>query len=372
LAILTAQFARMYALLSLLSILSTWLFLQFSSNQWHSWRLFGLYVLVNILATFTHLAFFFLIFAQLIFQLAFFRQQAKKFVFALILTFIPYLFLWTPILFMQIGNSGGNLAWVKKPNASMALELFLLYGGAFWLFVPVLLYLWWRTGFRQVSELTRSLPAMLPVWLLIITLATPFLMSFFKPIFNSRLAIVGLAPFVLTVGGIIGTRSNYLLMTALVLATAAFMIVVHPVSTPCDNRELARYLSQNAKDGDAVIFTSLTRQPIDYYLERFPQPPNLFEKSFPAEIDKHPGYEGRFAGAGPLEREAAELVERIEQSTSTNKSQRIFFFHGVHPEVNSIVEKPLAERFALVTDHGRQCTDSSPYVKQLSIYQASK
>ena len=51
LAILSAQFARMYALLSLLSILSTWLYLQFSVKPNDSRLLFALYIVVNILGT---------------------------------------------------------------------------------------------------------------------------------------------------------------------------------------------------------------------------------------------------------------------------------------------------------------------------------
>src|ERR1041384_2090597 len=75
LAILSAQFARMYALLSLLSILSTWLYLQFSLKPDNSRLLFVAYVLVNALGTFTHIAFFFLLFAQIVFHLLFYRWR---------------------------------------------------------------------------------------------------------------------------------------------------------------------------------------------------------------------------------------------------------------------------------------------------------
>ena len=66
LAILAAQFARMYSLLSFLSILSTWLYLQFLIKPSDSRLRFALYVFVNIVGTFTHIAIFFPLFAQIV------------------------------------------------------------------------------------------------------------------------------------------------------------------------------------------------------------------------------------------------------------------------------------------------------------------
>src|SRR4030095_12017702 len=63
LAILSAQFARMYALLSLLSILSTWLYVRFLIKGRNSFGPMALYVVVNVLGTFTHIGFFFILFA---------------------------------------------------------------------------------------------------------------------------------------------------------------------------------------------------------------------------------------------------------------------------------------------------------------------
>jgi mannosyltransferase len=116
LAILSAQFARMYSLLSLLSILSTWLYLQFSIKPRDSRLLFALYIIVNVLGTFTHVAFFFLLFAQLVVYLLFYRDvRIKRFMLASALSLLPYLFLWAPTLLGQIANSGEGVAWVKKP-----------------------------------------------------------------------------------------------------------------------------------------------------------------------------------------------------------------------------------------------------------------
>ena len=367
LAILAAQFARMYALLSLLSILSTWLYLQFSIKPRDSRLLLALYIAVNVLGTFTHLGFFFLLFGQIVVQLVFYRRtRLKTFVLAIVLSLAPYIFLWSPILLAQIVNSREGAAWVKKPGLSMLGDLLFNYGGAFWLVLPILLYLRWR---RSESAAKRDEPAFrrLLLWLLAITLLTPLIISQFKPIFNSRLSIVALHLFALGVGAVIGRGANILLPFAVIALTITFLTVVHSGSAPCDNREIASYLSRSATNNDVVIFTSLTRLPIDYYLERSPSKSNLFETSFPAEIDSHPGYEGRLSDPSrkaALESEAQELVDKI----AGMQFGRIFFIHGRSPEIDSLVGERLLKRFELLPNEGMKCTQASPYFKEISVY----
>jgi hypothetical protein len=141
--------------------------------------------------------------------------------------------------------------------------LLFQYGGAFWLVVPLLLYLWWRNRSASSGQSTKLSIPRLALWLLAITLLTPILISEVKPIFNSRLAIVGLHLFALAVGVLTGRGASLLLPLAVILLTITFITVVHPASAPCDNRQMAVYLSQTTGDGDVVIFTSLTRLPID-------------------------------------------------------------------------------------------------------------
>lgn len=376
LAILSAQFARMYSLLSLLSILSTWLYIQFSVKPRDSNLRFALYILVNVLGTFTHIAFFFLLFGQIVFHLLFYRRKRmKRFVIAIVLSLVPYLIFWAPILLGQMANSGEGLAWVKRPGLFAVGELVLMYGGVFWLLVPVLLYLWWRSGFESLRRFSKPGIRNLPLWLLAITILTPLLISQVRPIFNSRLAIVGLHLFALTIGAIVGAmigeRASYFLPLELILLTAIGLVFLHPGSFTCDNRAIATYLSQMANDDDVVIFTSLTRLPVDYYLERTPVTRKLFETSFPAEIDKHPGYEGRINDPGrkaALEREARELVDKIAEMHSRGRGQRIFVFQGRHPAIDLILEESLRERFELVPGQGMQCGEASPYFNEVAIY----
>jgi len=371
LAILSAQFARMYALLSLLSILSTWLYVQFALKQNHSRLVLVGYVLLNSLGTFTHIAFFFVLFAQIVFHLLFFRRtRIMAFALAVGLSLVPYVFLWAPVLVRQIGKSSEGIAWVSKPDLAMVGEVVFLYGGVLWLLIPVLLYLWWRNGFEPLSRFSQLRETSFPLWLFAIAILTPLLLSYVKPIFNSRLAIIGLHFLALTMGAIIGSRANKFLSFLLVVLTAIGLVILHPGTTNCDNRAIATYLSHRASNGDVVIFTSLTRLPIDYYLEQAPVKKNLFETSFPSEIDEHPGYEGRITDPSrraALEREGRELVEGLANTQPQNSSRRIFFFHGAHPAIDSIVEKALREQFQLLPGEGVKC-ELSQYFKEVSVY----
>ena len=367
LAILSAQFARMYALLSFLSIVSTLLYVQFwVKGRTNPWR-FAAFVVVNALGTFTHIAFFFTLFGQIVFHLFCQRTRFKKFVVAICLSGVPYLVLWAPVFLGQLGIARYGLVWVKKPSLSMLGDLLLLYGGVVWLVLPVLLYVSWRRSVRFWNEARRQ---PLPFLLLAFTILPPLLISIIKPVFNSRLAIVGLHLFVLGVAPFFRHMTGkYVLPLALVVLTGASMVAVHPAAEVCDNRSLSNYLIQNTRDNDVVIFTSLTRMPIDYYLAQT-RSRNLFEISFPSEIDRHPAYVGRIGEPSrrvEFEAEARDLVIKIRAMQKENPGLRIFYLHGFNPEMDELLGKLLNEEFRLLPDQEVQCTNA-PYLKTISVY----
>jgi len=372
LAILSAQFARMYSLLSLLAILSTWLFLQFTTTERVSKLRLIVYVLINILGTFTHIAFFFVLFGQVVTHLITRRRtHLLRLILLISLSLIPYVLLWGQVLLRQVSHSQEGLAWVGKPGWSSYLELLLLYGGPLWLVLPIIFYLRWRNRKKLLFNIFQ--PEMIPAWLLGITILAPLLLSEIKPIFNSRLAIVGLHLFALVVALILADASagNFLTFELLALSLLG-IVILHPGFSSCDNRTTASFLNGAANDGDAVIFTSLTRLPVDFYLDQIAARKNLFETSFPAEIDNHPGYEGRITGADrktDLDNEGRELAERLQNMSSQGGTHRVFVLRGFHPELDAILEKRLAERFHF-SGIVIKCDETSPYFKEVVVWQA--
>jgi len=82
-------------------------------------------------------------------------------------------------------------------------------------------------------------------------------------------------------------------------------------------------------------------------------------------------YEGSINDPGrkaALEREARELVDKLGSMQLSGRGGRIFFFRGRHPDVDSIVEKQLLERFEFLPAEGVQCGEASPYFKEVSVY----
>jgi uncharacterized membrane protein len=371
LAIVCAQFARMYTLLSFLSIVSTWLYLGFLNEQRVSRSRLALYVVANILGTFTHIGFFFVLFAQIVFLVLFRRRNFKSFSIAVLLSLLPYVFIWTPILIRQFSNSQAGLSWLKKPSVTSLAILLLLYGGAFWLILPLLFYFWWRNGFKPLKDSSHWRTATVFAWLMVITLATPILISLIKPIFNPRLAIIGLHFFVLTIAGAIGRTNSYFLTIELIVLTSIGLVVLHPGAGPCNNRATATYLNEAANDGDVVIFTSLTRAPIGFYLANIPHQKKLFQVSFPVEIDSHPGYEGNIMDPSrrpALESEATDLVRTIMDLPPSTTGRRIFLLRGFRPNVDAPIEAELNKHFQKSEGGGRKCGEESPYFTEIVVY----
>jgi len=371
LAIVCAQFARMYTLLSFLSIVSTWLYLGFLNEGRLSRLRSTSYVVTNILGTFTHVGFFFILFAQIVFLVLVRRRNLKAFFLAVLLSLLPYLLIWAPILIRQFSNSQAGLSWLKKPSLTSLAILLLLYGGAFWLILPLLFYFWWRNGFKPLKDRSHWRTATVFVWLMVITLATPILISLIKPIFNPRLAIIGLHFFVLTIAAAIARTNSYFLTIELIVLTSIGLIVLHPGAGPCNNRATATYLNEAANEGDVVIFTSLTRAPIGFYLANIPHRKELFQVSFPAEIDLHPGYEGNIMDPSrrpALESEARDLVRKIMDLPRSTTGRRIFLLRGFRPNVDAPIETELSKHFQKSEGEGKKCGEESPYFTEILIY----
>jgi len=372
LAILSAQFARMYALLALLTVLSSWLYLQFQPKSSDSTLLFVAYVVINVMGTFTHVAFFFVLFGQGAFQIFFFQsEKLKRFLLAGIVSVIPYAVFWAPVLLRQISKSEEGLAWLKKPGLPQVSELLFLYGGAFWLLVPLIAFICWKYFYRLPSFKSQVMRAQLPLTLLACAVIIPILLSQFKPIFNPRFAIIGLPVFALSVGAFTPKLANYLLSAALILFTVVGFAISHEKSGSCDNRVIASYLNEVVHEGDVILFTSLTRMPIDYYLKQISVGKDVIESSFPKDIDKHPGYEGNFRDPKrqlELETEADQLLAGLLRTKTNNSEQRIFVFRGLHPEIDQFIERRLARNFGKLTGQGRQCLGSSTYFTDIVVY----
>jgi hypothetical protein len=311
------------------------------------------------LGSFTHIWFFFLLFAQGLHLLIFVRRRVMLFGAAMGGSLAPYAALWLPDLLRQVRKTQEALAWMSAPTVEQVLNTFLLYTAPLLVVTPFLVAM-------AVSQRRRP-PGL--VWglgfMLAAALAVPFAISFWKPVFYPRFTIIGLHLFALAVAAC-APRVRIWQVPAVLAAMAGAIALYSATHQQCSSRWGAEFVARNAAPGDAVIFTSLSRLPVDHYLQGA-SAPKLTEASFPAEIDDHPGYEGSLRDprrAAELDTRAAELVQKLR-----GRHASIFFFHGFRPEVDAILERHLNAEFRAVESRSVQCAGMGCYYNAVTVYQ---
>jgi hypothetical protein len=364
LALLAAHFARMYALVSLLAIVSTCAYLRLRREP--SLRFAVILAGVNALGTLTHVWFFFLILAEGVCALRDVRRLRRVWL-ALVAGLVPFAALWLPALIGQLKHSSDTLAWVPRPDVVIIGRTLFLYCGALALFLPAVAWAYWK---RRVPAPGRGLiPVWLPASMLLITLGAPLVVSLWRPVFWSRFTIVALHLFAMVAAraGVRAIRGNQLAVLLVAISLPSFLYLFH-ADSKCDARPGAEYIAQSARPDDWVLYSSLSRAPIDYYL---PSGAKLNRTSFPAEIDAHPGYEGPLESAArrmALEREAEEVVNRIAASPA----RRVFFIHGFRPNVDAILLRGLEARFTKIRSACIECENMGSYYSRISVFDVTE
>jgi Dolichyl-phosphate-mannose-protein mannosyltransferase len=360
LAIMASRLGRMYTLLSLVSILSTYLYWTVFVEGQRSWRNWVPLVLVNALGSFTHIWFFFLLFAESLHLLIFVRQRWLMFALTMGGSLVPYAIFWFPNLLRQLRKSQEALAWMTAPGFKDVADTFILYTAPLLLLAPFLVWAAVRQRHRP-PRWTGGIAFMLAA-----ALAVPFAISFVKPVFYPRFTVIGLHLFAVAVAACAPRLRTWQLPVLLSIFAGAIS-VSYAAHTKCDARWGAEFLARQAVPGDTAIFSSLSRLPVDHYLARSRMAAGVSETSFPAEIDSHPGYEGNLtdpARMRKLEAEADALVARLR-----NRHGAIYFFHGFRPEVDGILQRRLETAFHPVQQHSVNCDGMGCYYNAVTVYQ---
>jgi hypothetical protein len=315
---------------------------------------------VNALGTFTHIWFIFLLFAECLHWLFFVRRGVLRFAAVLAASIVPYAILWLPALIRQMNKSQEALAWVTKPGAAEIGNTLFVYIGTLLIFSPFLVWMVLRRRARP-AEWTAGF-----AFLLAAVLIVPFALSFVKPVFYPRFTIAGLHLFAIAVAGCIARVSNGQVAPLLCGLAAASSIYGVAFPGKCDARWGARYVESEAAAGDTIIFTALSRPPIDHYLRQSTNAPRVHETTFPAEIDSHPGYEGNVldpARLKAMESEADALVAGVRSNGG-----KVIFFHGFRDETDSILRTRLARELRTIGEKSVNCGGMPCYYSAVTVY----
>lgn len=375
---------RMYSLLALVGILSTLLFLRLFLQNVDSRREFVFYVIVNILGTLTHYWFMFIILSQAVCYILFLfkRSSFKKYLLTTILSVMPFILLWTPILLFQMNN--GSTYWLSKPNILTAVKNTLLYfyGGqtallvyAAFLGLIVLNFKYIRVKFIKFSELKEYISEkrnIIFVIILLILLLVPLIISQVRPMYKTgRYDIILLFPLVVLIGSLLSRFGNKLLVLLccyfmlIGISTRAVISDLRPINY--SDRLTSEYLVEHTDNNDILIFTSLSRASIDYYL-RLLKPGRSFTKiSFPAEISTHLGwidYKTLSNQKHNLENEADDILAFLLEESPLDQ-YRIWLFYGFNTEIDGILKDRLDKYFYLYAELDLQ----GSFYNKVFIYQ---
>jgi hypothetical protein len=140
---------------------------------------------------------------------------------------------------------------------------------------------------RRPAALSWPLEARAAAVAALLTLALPGILSLVRPLLNPRFTIIA-APFLAVALAPLGRWTSGVLPGA-AFALASIWLWWPHAGAECNSREAARLLAARTSAHDTVLFCRLTRKPIEYH---WPAPAPQ-RRSFPSEIDAHPGYEGR-------------------------------------------------------------------------------
>jgi len=231
-----------------------------------------------------------------------FGRDARRLAAPLAAGTLLYAMLWGGTAWSQVSGSQQQLAWLQPPGWQAPFEAAVAHLWLPLLASPLILVL---AAIRKQRPSEGPLLQRAALLAVVVTIAIPLAVSLWKPVFNPRFTIIA-APFLaLALAGLL-QRGGALAAALLLLMGPVWGLwdTTHP--SPCNSRAAAGVLSQQARSADTVIFTRLTRKPVEYYW----RDQSSRRLSFPASIDAHPGYEGAVDEAA-LQQEASQLANSI-------------------------------------------------------------
>jgi hypothetical protein len=337
LAVLSAELVRMYSLAGLLSAAALLLWNAAATGPVPR-RTWAVLMTVIVLGSFTHIWFLCLAAALCAASLIHFPRRAIRVIGAISAAMLPFAFLWLPALLAQVGRSGDSAAWLKPPSLTMIGEMLFLHLGV----IPVFLL------FFISARLRRRQPLSAPPWWAVTvyaaTLLPPLLISFNAPFFYPRFTVVALPALVTFIAALL-SRIEPAALAASIAGVALLLFGGSRLGAPArDARAAAQALQEHVSSGDVVLYGSLSRPAVDFYLDRLAPRRAWREQSFPVVIDAHPGYEGSHLRAhdlDPLRAEAAATAAGFTQSGA----RRVFYLAGYRRQIDSILAEALSRQF---------------------------
>lgn len=353
--------ARQYSLVILLSILSYYCFYNLLVN----FKKLAAYVIFTVLGVYSHPWFILIMGSQFIYLL-FNRKYNKKIkiIFSQILIFI----LSTPWLIILWNHKiDGANNWIELTKISTLFSTFhyFMYGATVVFIIGGIVAFFLVFGRIEETETminykfnNYNYQVNSKIYLLLIYLFFPLLVAvtigsfipFYEP---GRYEAVVLPAFILLFAYLWSKIELKWLSTSLILLLIIFSYqeVFNEKkdiqNQRIDNRTSVTDLLTNSKNGDWLVFTGLSRPPIDYYLTRLNSENKIFKKlSFPADMVKHQAYQNNEElekNIDQIKISADSMIGEIKKSSQG----RVWLVFTQDNPVGSLLEKKFRENFTL-------------------------
>lgn len=301
-----SQEARMYSLMTLLTLLSIYFFVKLIRER--SLIASIAYMLSSILLMYTHVYGLFIIIAENIYivTLFLFSKESRKLNFRiwillqaiLIALFTP----WISALSKQVMAIESGF-YITKPSILSIIQTFYISSGSKLLlflfiilsFFSVLTYekieggIDWKDLFKSIEsyQLNIRFSNVVRIYLLSVWLLTPIILPFIiskvsGPIYRDKYTIAAsLAFYILVAAGIRNIDYKYIKLAIIAIIIVFSLVSVRRYYTTINKqqwREVANYIDSNAKHGDLLLFNGFfTQTPFDYYSKRT----DLNKRGFP-------------------------------------------------------------------------------------------
>jgi len=272
-----SQEARAYSLAILLAVVSSLLLLR---AMWSNSRAVWLaYAATNVCGVYSHVFFAWLVVVHAIVLLISYRaliswRRAME-------SYVAFLVFLLPLAYIAMASHGSQLSWIQPTKGEDLLRFFVdsggFGGGALALLYVSLAVIAVVGGNNESSPEESRHRIFLVAWWLVPVVGT-FLISLKSPIFVPRyLSICWPAMVILAAIGISNLRIELFRWLAILCmiafsgyGTHLYLRAVGDSSQTNDWRGAAKYLSQVADRGDAVLFYyGAERFPFDYYMSQY-------------------------------------------------------------------------------------------------------
>jgi hypothetical protein len=348
--LMMAVYGRMYTLLALLCVLA-WLAADRRLREGgRGWSALAAATVAAGLCTHHFFAFFL---AALSLWLAMVHGRsairlAPQWVAGLILWGI----VWGPTAWQQVTQRPQHLAWVQPITAGKWAEVV----GAHLVFTAAalpaaLLALAFR---RRAVRAPWSAECRAAAAAALAALLLPGIASFWKPVWNPRFTIIA-SPFLAAALAPAGTLTAGVWPVAALAAGLAWRLWPDSPSG-CTSRAAAERLASVATASDLVVFCRLTRKPIEFYWRGSA----ARRVSFPAEIDSHPGYEGR---------QDEQLLREEARRLAASATGRVFVVADTGRPASRILLEALREAGFRPQPPQLECADAGKhYFNRLAVF----